>query len=120
MSTGNRELNGFLRTINLMNDRYDFYKGRERKFIQIREYEKQIASLLKKMSKKRPLTFIDCGAGSCYLSFYLNHMNRNREIHFTCIDYNSKLMERAASTAKALGYTNMDFIYEDIMAYVPE
>lgn len=119
MNRENTELLYFLKTINLMNGNHQFYKERERKFYQIQEYGKQVNSILKKLSKKRTLTFVDCGAGSCYLSFYLNFAFRNSKIQFICIDYNKKLMDRARDTARTLGYDNMQFVSSDINKYLP-
>lgn len=111
------EFDRFLKTINLKNVKNEFYKEREKKFHQIVEYAKQVSALLKKMSKKRTLTFVDCGAGSCYLSFYLNYIFRDSKINFICIDYNHKVIQRAGETAISLGYTNMQFICADIVTY---
>jgi len=111
------ELDRFLITIKLKNPRKNFYAGRERKFFQIQEYAKQVKSLMKQMSKKRTLTFLDCGAGSCYLSFYLNFIFRDRDIRFICVDYNRAVMKRAEEAAFQLGYGNMEFICADLSEF---
>ncbi len=116
----NNELIQFLEKINLMNHEFSFYKDRGKKFYQIQEYGKQVLALVKKMSGKRTLTFIDCGAGSCYLSFYLNYIIRDYNINFICIDYNKKVIQRAKETAFSLGFANMEFICGDLTKYKPE
>ncbi len=116
----NEELNQFLVKINLMNKDFTFYKEREKKYYQIKEYGKQVSALLKKMSTKRELTFIDCGSGSCFLSFYLNFILRDHKINYICIDYNNKVIKRAEETAFSLGFTNMSFICADLIEYEPQ
>ena len=110
----------FLIKIKLKNEKNEFYKEREKKHSQIKEFGKQVEALLKKMSKKRTLTFIDCGAGSCYLSFYLNYIFSDKKINFICIDYNRNVINRAEETAFSLGFSNMKFICADITTYTPQ
>ena len=114
-----QDFDRFLISIKLKNKGNVFYKEREKKLKQIEEYGKQVGALLKKMSKKRALTFIDCGAGSCYLSFYLNYIYRECNINFICIDYNKSVIKRAEETAFSLGFSNMEFICADITTYTP-
>jgi len=115
----NTEFDQFLISIKLKNQSLNFYREREKKYHQIHEYAKQVKALLKRMSRKRELTFIDCGAGSCYLSFYLNYIIDDWKIKFICIDYNQNVIRRAEETAFALGFSNMQFICADLTTYDP-
>ncbi len=101
------------------------YSGRDLKLNQLQDYKKQMDSILKKISKKQTIQMVESCAGNCFLSFYLawfykNESNKN--IHFTCIERNPRLMKEAELTAIKLGLTNMTFIasnVEDVKLDVP-
>ena len=102
------ELNIFLNTIRLKNSGID----RSCKINQILAYLEVIHSLIRKLSYKRELVFIDSGAGNCYLSFlvyyYYTKIDK-RKITIHCIDMNEKLMVSCRERAEKNNFKNMFF-----------
>ena len=63
---------------------------------------------------------LDCGCGKSYLSFVLNYFIRDvlkRRCHITGVDIAPQVIEASRSTARSLGYNNMDFICADLRTY---
>lgn len=111
------ELNTLFYKLKLQDINANSSLDKQVKIEQIIGYLEIIHAELRKTSKKRQLVFVDSGAGNCYLSFLINYFYSNinkRNIHFHCIDYNGKLMERNAELARELGFKNMTFHPMDI------
>ncbi len=69
---------------------------------------------------KNDLTIVDCACGKSYLSFVLNYYlweELRIRAHFICIDISPKVIEASKRIAQELGYTNMEFICEDLRTY---
>ena len=97
--------------------------SKDKKINQIFSYLENMHVQLRHYSKRRHLTMVECGAGSCYLSmlvyyFYTVLQGRSVEIH--CLDINGRLMEKANLKARRLGLDNMHFHAGDIGAYIPD
>jgi hypothetical protein len=113
-------LNSFFQTIKLQNHNNESGKDKADKIEQILAYMEIIHAQMRKYSKKRPLVFIESGAGNCYLSFlvyyfYTNIDNRPVIIH--CLDINERLMENCRQIAQTLNFENMFFHACDIGEY---
>jgi hypothetical protein len=83
-----------------------------RKIEQILAYLEIIQSQIRKLSYKRKLIFVDCGAGNCYLSFLVNYYYSfidKRDVSIHCIDTNKRLMGNCKIKAQGLGFDNMRF-----------
>lgn len=69
---------------------------------------------------KNDLTVVDCACGKSYLSFVLNYYlweELHIRAHFVGIDISSTVIEDSKKMAAELGYTNMEFICEDLRTY---
>ncbi|MCF6767430.1 SAM-dependent methyltransferase [Thiotrichales bacterium 19S11-10] len=110
-------LNNFYQQIGLSAPNNKIYPQRIKKHKQISAYVEHILSAVNKLSKKRQLTFVDCGCGRSYLSFLLYavcHHILKRDIKIIGIDRNEKLINQCRETAKALGFDNMVFYADDL------
>ncbi len=69
---------------------------------------------------KNDITIVDCACGKSYLSFVLNYYlweEKRIRAHFVGIDISLKVIEASKKIAQELGYTNMEFICEDLRTY---
>lgn len=69
---------------------------------------------------KNDVTIVDCACGKSYLSFVLNYYlweEKRIRARFVCIDISPKVIEASKKIAQQLGYTNMEFICEDLRTY---
>ncbi|MBO5213312.1 MAG: SAM-dependent methyltransferase [Clostridia bacterium] len=69
---------------------------------------------------KNDITVVDCACGKSYLSFVLNYYlweEKRIRAHFVGIDISPKVIEASKKIAQELGYTNMEFICEDLRTY---
>lgn len=69
---------------------------------------------------KNDITVVDCACGKSYLSFVLNYFlweEKRIRAHFVGIDISPKVIEASKKIAADLGYTNMEFICEDLRTY---
>lgn len=70
--------------------------------------------------EKNDITIVDCACGKSYLSFVLNYYlweEKRIRAHFVGIDISPKVIESSKEIARQLGYTNMEFICEDLRTY---
>jgi hypothetical protein len=93
------------------------YADKQRKLEQVVAFIDVIQAEVRRYSRRRTLTFVDCGAGNCRLSlatalFFTEVEPRPVEIH--CVDTNSALMAKHRDTADRLGLVNMHFHACDI------
>ena len=69
---------------------------------------------------KNDITVVDCACGKSYLSFVLNYYlweEKRIRAHFVGIDISPKVIDASKKIAQELGYTNMEFICEDLRTY---
>jgi len=90
------------------------------KIEQVLAYLEIIHAVIRKYSKSRTITMVDCCAGNCYLGFlvcyfYMNIEKRNVIVH--CVDKNETLMNRSAELAAELGFENIHFHSCDVMEF---
>lgn len=89
----------------------------------IRKYNQtnHILSLVSDLFEgKNDITIVDCACGKSYLSFVLNYYlweEKRIRAHFVGIDISPSVIESSKRIAKELGYTNMEFICEDLRTY---
>lgn len=89
----------------------------------IRKYNQtnHILSLISDLFEdKNDITIVDCACGKSYLSFVLNYYlweEKRIRAHFVCIDISPGVIETGKKIAKELGYSNMEFICEDLRTY---
>ena len=89
----------------------------------IRKYNQtnHILSLVSDLFEgKNNITIVDCACGKSYLSFVLNYYlweEKRIRARFIGIDISPKVIEASKKIAQDLGYSNMEFICEDLRAY---
>ena len=89
----------------------------------IRKYNQtnHILSLISELFEgKNDITVVDCACGKSYLSFVLNYYlweEKHIRAHFVGIDISPKVIEASKKIASDLGYSNMEFICEDLRTY---
>lgn len=89
----------------------------------IRKYNQtnHIISLISDLfEKKNDITIVDCACGKSYLSFVLNYYlweEKRIRAHFVCIDISPEVIKTSQKIAQELGYTNMEFICEDLRTF---
>ena len=69
---------------------------------------------------KNDITIVDCACGKSYLSFVLNYYlweEKRIRAHFVGIDISPNVIESSKKIARDLGYSNMEFICEDLRTY---
>lgn len=93
------------------------YTDKQRKLEQVVAFVDVIQAEVRRYSRRRRLTFVDCGAGNCHLGlaialFFTKVEPRPVEIH--CVDKNAVLMAKHRDTADRLGLVNMHFHACDI------
>lgn len=93
-------------------------QDKRKKTEQILAFIEAIEVVVHRYSSKRELFFVDSGAGSSALSLLAYHyymVMKERSIRISCIDTNATLMEKASTTARRLGYSQMHFQSGDIL-----
>ena len=115
-------LNSFFQTIKLDYDHSGSETARDKadKVEQILAYMEIIHAQMRKYSKKRPLIFIESGAGNCYLSFlvyYFYTKLNDRPVNIHCLDINERLMDNCRQLAQTLNFEHMYFHACDIADY---
>lgn len=97
-----------------------FYKEMDLKYFQLLDYKKQLDSVLKNITKKRTVYLTESCAGNCYLTLFLAYIYKqetDRDLHFTCLEIQPRLMEEAQKTAQKLNLDNISFITADVLTY---
>lgn len=112
------ELRGFFRVIGLARKDGELYVNQRAKFLEVSEMAKQLVIASQKITKRRSVTFLDCGCGRGYLTFVLNYIlthKLGRSAFFVGVDRNSQLIEKCREAQLLLGFENMEFHAADIM-----
>jgi SAM-dependent methyltransferase len=94
------------------------YAERQKKCDQLNDYLIIMQAALKRFSTKRILTFLDCGCGRSYLSFFLNYSLQQMgwgNLRFIGIDSNAELIDKCRHAASVLGFSNMEFYSSSIL-----
>lgn len=111
------ELKSIFAVIGLSNKEGIQYRQKTNKHRQVFDFLIHIEKAVNNLSRKRTLSIVDCASGKSYLSFITNYYLLkvlNKKVEFTCIDYNSHVIEQSKNAAESLGFDNMNFICDDI------
>ncbi|MCL1926606.1 MAG: methyltransferase, partial [Syntrophorhabdaceae bacterium] len=117
LDIGLSDINDLFIEIGLADPKGAEYGERLKKRDQVFDYAAVFDAALKKLSKKRTLTLLDCACGRSYLSFYLNHTLAaagRSNLRFIGVDTNRDLIEKCRRAASALEYSNMEFYCGEI------
>jgi len=115
------ELVDFYKTIGIMNPGGKPYIEREKKLYEVIYFSNNVVKCIEKISRTRETVLLDCGCGRSYLPFFVNYVltKKRRNIIYVGLDTNAELIEKSSQTAKALGYTNMEFFQSNIIEFEP-
>ena len=117
MDFNTKELETLFKAIGLANDKGENYTARLRKHKQVYDFILHLNKAVSKLSTKREIILVDCACGKSYLSFVANYFFthvKKRNVKFYCIDYNEHVIAASQKAADELGFTNMEFICNDI------
>ena len=111
----------FLQGLGIMDPKGRVRPSRRAKFKQINAFLHHLRPVIP--ASDRPLTLVDCGCGSAYLTFAACHyLNNIRKIpaRLVGIDRNPALIARCRDLAGDLGWSDLDFRESSIADYAPE
>ena len=110
----------FLQGLGIMDAKGRVRAYRRDKFKQINAFLAHLHPVIPKSN--RPLTLIDCGCGSAYLTFaayhYLNHI-QHIPTRLIGIDHNPALIAKCRALAHSLGWTDIAFCNSSIADFTP-
>ncbi len=93
------------------------------KFAQINEFLRVVDKLLPASAPDQPISVIDCGCGSAYLTFaihhYLNHV-RQFAARVTGVDRDKTLVGKCLALRDVLGWDGIEFCESSIANFQPE
>jgi SAM-dependent methyltransferase len=117
------ELKDLLRIIRLARADGELYVNQIEKFQEVIAMTEQITIIMKKITKRKTVTLLDCACGKGNLTFLLNHILTNkleRTAFFIGIDKNPQLIKRCIQAQQSLGFKNMEFHAENIIEFAPD
>jgi ubiquinone/menaquinone biosynthesis C-methylase UbiE len=117
------ELRDVLRIIGLARTNGELYVSQIEKFDEVMAMAEHITAIMKKMTKRKTVTLLDCACGKGYLTFLSNYILTNkleRTAFFIGIDKNTRLISRCVQIQKFLGFKNMEFHAESIIEFEPD
>jgi SAM-dependent methyltransferase len=114
------ELKDLLRVIGLARGDGELYMDQRRKFFEVLEMANHLAFVSKKITKRKPITLLDCGCGKGYLTFVLNYIltrKLGRSAFFIGVDRNPRLIRKCRAAQRFLSLDNMEFHAASIMEF---
>ena len=114
MLTGEEE---FLKRLGISDKNGRVHDKKQGKFRQICRFLEHIESVYAKLPENKPLKIYDLCCGKSYLSFAVYHYlvnMRGREVTLIGIDLKRDVIKWCEETARALGFSGMKFIHDDI------
>ena len=110
----------FLVELGIQNNDGKVIKSKYNKFKQINKYLEFIKQATTQLDSNKQITILDFGSGKSYLTFsayyYLTAV-LNLNVKIIGIDLKKEVIEHCNSTAKKLNFTNLSFIYGDVIDY---
>ncbi|MBQ2719456.1 MAG: SAM-dependent methyltransferase [Clostridia bacterium] len=107
----------FLRYLGIADGGGRIHDKKQAKFRQINRFLEHVEAILPALPPEGPLTVYDLCCGKSYLSFAVYHYLKNvlgREVDMLCLDLKQDVMDFCAEAAKALGFSGMRFLCEDV------
>jgi len=117
------EIGNLLRAIRLARPDGQLYANQKDKFQEAMKMVEQIAITVRKISRKKELTLLDCACGKGYITFMADYVLKsklNRTAHFIGVDRNPGLIRKCIEAQRVLGYQNMEFYASDIIEFDPD
>lgn len=110
----------FLIELGIQNKEGKILKARFNKFRQINKYLEFIKHATTQLDTKNQITILDFGSGKSYLTFstyyYLTELLK-LNVKIIGIDLKKEVIEHCNNIAKKLNFTNLEFIYGDVIDY---
>lgn len=110
----------FLIELGIQNKEGKILKARFNKFRQINKYLEFIKHATTQLDTKNQITILDFGSGKSYLTFstyyYLTEILK-LNVRIIGIDLKKEVIEHCNNIAKKLNFTNLEFIYGDVIDY---
>ena len=110
----------FLIELGIQNKEGKILKARFNKFRQINKYLECIKHAITQLDTKNQITILDFGSGKSYLTFstyyYLTEILK-LNVKIIGIDLKKEVIEHCNNIAKKLNFTNLEFIYGDVIDY---
>ena len=110
----------FLIELGIQNKEGKILKARYNKFRQINKYLEFIKHATTQLDTKNQITILDFGSGKSYLTFstyyYLTEILK-LNVRIIGIDLKKEVIEHCNNIAKKLNFTNLEFIYGDVIDY---
>jgi len=111
-----------LRTVELARPDGEIYANQQGKLQETLALSEHLAIMLRKISRRRSATLLDCACGKGYVAFVLNYLTVHREprlTHFIGVDRNPQLIQKCKKTQRMLGLDNMSFHTSSIIEFAP-
>ena len=110
----------FLIELGIQNKDGKIIKSKYNKFKQINKYLEFIKQATTQLDSNKQITILDFGSGKSYLTFstyyYLTEVLK-MNVKIIGIDLKKEVIENCNSIAKKLNFTNLSFIYGDVIDY---
>ena len=110
----------FLVELGIQNNDGKVIKSKYNKFKQINKYLEFIKQATTQLNSDKQITILDFGSGKSYLTFstyyYLTEVLK-MNVKIIGIDLKKEVIEHCNNTAKKLNFTNLSFIYGDVIDY---
>lgn len=110
----------FLIELGIQNKDGKVIKSKYNKFKQINKYLEFIKQATTQLDSNKQITILDFGSGKSYLTFstyyYLTEVLK-MNVKIIGIDLKKEVIENCNSIAKKLNFTNLSFIYGDVIDY---
>lgn len=112
---------GLLRQIGLLAPDGGFYEDRDGKLEQVADYLGQVRVALRRISRRRTVSILDCGCGSGYLTLLLACLLEadGRPYRITGVDISGPVIAKNRRVAAKLGLEAVDFQEASILDYRP-
>ena len=110
----------FLVELGIQNNDGKVIKSKYNKFKQINKYLEFIKQATTQLNSNKKITILDFGSGKSYLTFstyyYLTEVLK-MNVKIIGIDLKKEVIKHCNNTAKKLNFTNLSFIYGDVIDY---
>ena len=110
----------FLIELGIQNSDGKLVKSKYNKFKQINKYLEFIKQAATQLDSNKQITILDFGSGKSYLTFstyyYLTEVLK-MNVKIIGIDLKKEVIEHCNNTAKKLNFSNLSFIYGDVIDY---
>lgn len=101
----------------------EIYTNQLGKFHEALAMCEHLTIMLNRISRRKPVTLLDCACGKGYVAFISNYFATRRDarsIHFTGVDKNTQLIQKCRDIKHLLCFENMAFHASSIIEFAPD